>query len=139
MTITDHQVRQHFLKVKDHLDQVMYSLIRTTDHDLADELFIRIREGETTFAQMARIYSQGPEAKTGGIIGPAPLKQVHPLLVEALRSSEPGQVIKPFWFKQFSIILRLEDYIQARFKDHEKNIRTALDPQNKLTSTHPGI
>ena len=37
MAPTENQVRQHFLKLKDHLDQIVYSLIRTEDHDMADE------------------------------------------------------------------------------------------------------
>ena len=127
MAPTENQVRQQFLKLKDHLDQVVYSLIRTEDHDMADELFVRIKEGEATFARMARIFSQGPEAKTGGIIGPVCLQQAHPEIAERLRSCPVGRILKPFWFKQFSIILRVEDIIGARFEDHRDQIRQHLE------------
>ncbi|EAU73362.1 hypothetical protein RS9916_27664 [Synechococcus sp. RS9916] len=33
MVPTDNQVRQHFLKLKDHLEQVVYSLIQTECRD----------------------------------------------------------------------------------------------------------
>ena len=126
MTPTDNQVRTHFLNIKDHLDRVVYSLIRTTNHEMADELFVRIKEGEATFAQMARMFSEGPEANTGGIIGPVCLQQAHPDMAERLRSTPVGRILKPFWFKEFSIILRVEDLIQARFEDHKDGIRRFL-------------
>ena len=127
MTVTKTQVRNHFLKIKDHLDEVVYSLIRTQDHDMADEMFLRIRENEATFAQMARLYSEGPEARTGGVVGPVPLPTAHPLISEKLRSTPVGRVIKPFWVKQYSVILRVEDLIQARLEDHEEGILEFLE------------
>ena len=45
---------------------------------MADQLFIRIKESEATFARITRMFSQGPEAKTGEIIGPVCLEQAHP-------------------------------------------------------------
>ena len=109
-----------------NIPQVIYSLIRTEDHDMADELFVRIKEGEATFAQMACMFSEGPEAKTGGIIDPVCLQQVHPEIAERLSSCSVGRILKPFWFKQFSVILRVEDIIGARFSDHKDMIRQHL-------------
>ena len=64
------KVRSHFMTRKSSLDQVVYSLIRTQDEGLAQELYYRVNEGEQTFEDCARDYSQGPEARTGGKLGP---------------------------------------------------------------------
>ncbi|MDM9583570.1 peptidylprolyl isomerase [Nostoc sp. GT001] len=63
-----HQLESYFLKRKRYLDQVIYSLIRTENRGIANELFFRITEGEQSFAELAREYSQGTEANTNGII-----------------------------------------------------------------------
>ena len=39
------------------LDKVSYSLLRVNDELLANELFLRIKEGEATFADIASNYS----------------------------------------------------------------------------------
>ena len=40
------------------------------DYALARELWIRLEEDETTFAQAAREFGEGPEADRHGVIGP---------------------------------------------------------------------
>lgn len=59
-----------FLSSKGSRDQVIYSLLRVKDYALARELWIRLEEDETTFAEAAREYGQGPEADRQGVIGP---------------------------------------------------------------------
>ena len=46
---------------------MVYSLIRSKDPGVAQELYFRIQEGENTFSELARQYSQGSEAQTGGL------------------------------------------------------------------------
>lgn len=64
------KLESYFLQHKHQLDQVIYSLIRTRDRDIVNELYFRIVEGEQTFAELARTYSEGAEAQTDGILGP---------------------------------------------------------------------
>ena len=44
------KLESYFLERKSQLDKVIYSLIRTEDHEVAQEFYFRLQEGEQTFA-----------------------------------------------------------------------------------------
>jgi parvulin-like peptidyl-prolyl isomerase len=104
-----------FLDRKNQLDRVVYSLIRLADEGLARELYLRLEEGESNFADLAAAYSEGPERSTRGVVGPAPLTQAHPLLVERLRTATPGVVQEPFRIERWWLVFRLESLTPATF------------------------
>lgn len=106
-----------FLQRKDHLDRVVYSLLRLQDRDLARELHLQVTEGEIDFAQLAEQYSDGPEKQTRGIVGPVPLAQAHPQLALQLRRSRPGELLEPFAIENWWLIVRLESISEASFND----------------------
>jgi len=110
-----HKAEARFLARKEQLDRVVYSLLRVEDGYLARELYLRITGGEANFADLASKYSQGPEAKTKGIVGPVPMRQAHPDLSERLRTSQPGQLLEPFKIDQWWLVARLERFEAARF------------------------
>lgn len=111
------QVNSYFLTRKTSLDQVVYSLIRTTDRGLAQEIYFRILEGEQSFGDLAREYSLGPEARTGGLLGPVSLSQPHPALSKLLSVSHPGQLWPPRAFGEWFVIIRLEEFIPAKLDE----------------------
>ena len=104
-----------FLSRKKEMDQVVYSLVRVQDPMLARELYLRILDGEATFAEVAAQFSEGPEKASHGIVGPKPLNQAHPLLAEKLLSSEPRQLLEPFPIDQWWLVARLEQCMPANF------------------------
>ena len=112
-----HKAEARFLARKEQLDSVVYSLLRLQDGYLARELYLRISGGEANFADLAASYSQGPEAKTKGIVGPVPMTQAHPAVSERLRTSQPGQLLQPFRVDQWWLVMRLERYEAAQFDD----------------------
>ena len=111
------KLESYFLSRKIELDRIIYSLIRTKDPGIAQELYFRIQEGENTFADLAKDYSQGPEAQTGGLVGPVELTQPHPALAKMLRLSQPGQLLQPTRLGEWLVILRLEELIPAQLDD----------------------
>ncbi len=106
-----------FLDRKTQLDRVVYSLIRLSDEGLARELYLRLDEGEANFADLAAEYSEGPERSTRGVVGPAPLTQAHPLLVERLRTAPAGVVQEPFRIERWWLVFRLESLTPATFDE----------------------
>jgi parvulin-like peptidyl-prolyl isomerase len=110
----DSQVESYFLKSKGQLDRVVYSLIRTKDAGVAQEIYFRIHEQEASFAELARQYSQGPEAQTGGLIGPVELNTPHPQIAQMLMTSQSGQLWPPTRVGDWFAIIRLEQYISAQ-------------------------
>ena len=112
-----HKAEAHFLARKNQLDQVVYSLIRTKDAFLAQELFLRIEGGESNFGDLAAQFSEGPEQNTKGIVGPVPLTQAHPTVAELLRTTKPGLLLHPVRLGDLWIVMRLESYSPASFDD----------------------
>jgi hypothetical protein len=108
------QVESHFLKRKRQLDRVVYSLIRTEDPALCQELYFRIQDQEQSFAEAARQYSQGPEAETYGVVGPVPMGSLMPQMAQALVSAQPAQLLRPMRLQNWFVILRLERVVPAQ-------------------------
>jgi parvulin-like peptidyl-prolyl isomerase len=112
-----HQVESHFLQRKGHLDRVLYSLIRTQNAGLAQELYFRIKDDGQPLADLARQYSEGQEAQTGGLIGPVELSVPHPALARILSISQPGQLWPPTRVGEWFVVVRLEKFLPARLDD----------------------
>lgn len=110
----NHKLESYFLNRKRALDQAIYSLIRVQDAGMAEELYFRIFENEQSFAEVAREYSQGPEAQVNGIIGPVELGNLHPRLAHLLVISQPGQLWPLISVKDWVLIVRLERLIPAQ-------------------------
>jgi parvulin-like peptidyl-prolyl isomerase len=108
------RLESYFLQSKGQLDRVVYSLIRTKDGGIAQELYFRVQEQESTFAELAKQYSQGAEAQTGGLVGPVELNVPHPKIAQMLSASKPGQLWPPAQVGEWFIILKLEKYISAQ-------------------------
>jgi parvulin-like peptidyl-prolyl isomerase len=106
-----------FLDRKQQLDRVVYSLLRLEDEGLARELYFQLQDGEATFADLAAQYAEGPERATRGIVGPVPLTQAHPQLVERLRTASIAQVQEPFQIDQWWLLFRLESLTPATFDE----------------------
>jgi hypothetical protein len=135
-----HKLESYFLKRKRQLDRVIYSLIRTKDKGIANELYFRIKEGEQSFADLAREYSEGPEAVTGGLMGPVELSTLHPILAQLLHNSPVGEVQPPVPLGEWLVIRRVEKFIPAQLDDFmrqrllQENFEAWLQEQIKQLS-----
>lgn len=111
------QAESYFLERKVKLDRVLYSLIRTKDPSLAQELYFRLNDDGESFADLARHYSEGQEAQTGGLIGPVELSVPHPMIGRMLSVSQPEQLWSPTPIGEWYVITRLEKFVPAQFDD----------------------
>lgn len=133
----ENKIEAHFLQRKKDLDVVVYSLIRLKDFFKAKELYLRIKDEEAEFGDIASEFSEGVEKKTRGIIGPSPLSAAHPKLAEKLRFIQPGEVFGPITVSQTCIIVRLETFDPAilddfmRIKMSEELFNLAIDKKAK--------
>ena len=114
------KLHSHYLKRKNQLDQVSYSLLRVKERDLANELHLRIKEGESSFEEVAEEYSEGPERLQRGRLGPMPLSQPHPMLAKLLRVSMPKQLWPPKQLENWWVVVRLEELHCAGLTDSLK-------------------
>ncbi|MEL6158867.1 MAG: peptidylprolyl isomerase [Cyanobacteria bacterium J06623_5] len=111
------QIESYFLQRKAQLDRVCYSLIRTKNASLAQEIYFRLNDDGASFSELARQYSEGQESKTGGLIGPVELNVPHPILSRMLTVSKPGQLWAPTQIGEWLVIARLEQFEPAQFND----------------------
>lgn len=109
-----------YLRYKDKLDRVLYSLIRVEDAGLIQELYYSIEAGEIRFGDAAERYSCGPESKTQGIIGPVDLTTPHPEIASRLRTASPGVISEPFQASDWHSIIRLEYRFESVFDEATK-------------------
>ena len=111
-------LEETFLASRGDRDEVIYSLLRVQDAGLARELWIRLEEGETTFAEAAHQHGVGEEAQRKGVIGPMPIGLLQPaVLQEILRSLRPGQLSAPRQLGEWHVLMRLEQLKPARFDE----------------------
>ena len=101
-----------FLKFKDRLDRVLYSIIRVSSEALAYHLFYAIDHDEISFSDAAEQFSDGVEARSAGIVGPVDLCTPHPEIASRLKRGRPGELFEPFkadeWFLVVSLLYRFE-------------------------------
>ena len=110
----------YFVQRKSKLDRIIYSLIRTDDPGVAQELYFRILDDPSIFPDIARKYSKGAEAQTGGLVGPVEMSTPHPMMMQMLSSSQPGELKPPVKIGEWFVILRLEKMSPAKLDDQMK-------------------
>ena len=106
-----------FLQRKEELDQATYSLLRVKDSGIAHELYLQLEAGETSFEKLATNYSEGPEQRSGGRVGPTPISSAHPQLQQLLRTAPIGVVLEPLAIEQWWVVARPEERLEASFDD----------------------
>jgi parvulin-like peptidyl-prolyl isomerase len=111
------KVESHFCQRKVQIDQVVFSMIRVKEIDVAEEIFFRIHSGEATFMELAPRYSEGTEAKTKGISGPVELGKLDPNLAGALVSARPEEVLPPMNISNWWVIVQLEAILPAQLDE----------------------
>lgn len=116
------ELPSYYLKRKPLLDSITYSILRVKDENLSLELFLRIKDKESSFKELAIKYSEGPEANSGGSIGPVSMTNVHPVIAKLLTISEAGQLWPPRKIEDWWIIIRLEELKNTELNDPVKNM-----------------
>lgn len=111
------RLEQYFLQRKRYLDRVVYSMIRTADPGLTQELYFRAKEQEASFADLAKTYSQGAEALTNGIVGPVTIASLPPQIAQKLAGLQPDKISSPIKFQNQWVILKLEHFLPAQLNE----------------------
>jgi PPIC-type PPIASE domain len=107
----------YFLERKSQLDRIVFSVMQLDDGSIAQELYFRVKSGETPFAELALKYSQGVEAQAGGKVGPMPIANLHPDMARQIGLLQPGQVSPLFIINNAFIFVQLNEMIPAQFDD----------------------
>jgi parvulin-like peptidyl-prolyl isomerase len=112
------RVSDYYQQVKQQLRRVTYSILQVEDGLLAQELFFRVQSGEQSFAELAIEYSQDEMAAKGGLVGPIPIKEVPPALIQVLSQLNPGGLSPLFQLGRYYGFLRLNQLISPQLDQH---------------------
>lgn len=104
-----------FLEQGSLLDQVRFSVLQTTDPDLAQEWFFKLQDCETDYADLAS-NSIGDEQRSGGSVGPLRIRDLQSPLDLLLRRATPGVVQPPLLTPAGRTwVVRLDQRLPARW------------------------
>ena len=115
------QAATMFLKNKAKLDKVSYSMIWIEDEALANEVFVRIKEGECSIDDAILMSTNPPQGLAIGRVGPVKLLELPDALAELLRISQPKQVWPPIKVEKGWAIVKNEKLWPAVFNKEEKS------------------
>ena len=113
----------NYLKYKSFFDIVTYSIIRVDSESKSKEIYLQLKDDKRVFSELVNKYSQGPERKSQGIIGPIRLNQGHPILQKQIIQNKDLCFSQPFKIDSKWIIIKVENFIESKLDDFvEKEI-----------------
>lgn len=110
----------HFLKRKEQFDHVTYSQLTVSNSFLAQEFFLRLKENESSFAELGGSLRKGGQEHGQGRFGPIPMSNVPAALAKQLRSTSPGTLLEPIQVQNSWLIVRLEKFQPTQFDESMK-------------------
>ena len=120
------EIKSYYIERKNDLDELKFMLIRVSCENLANELYLRIKEEENTFTELAEQYSEGPERRSRGIIGPAKKNILHPELVKFLSESNKDELNHPIKIDSNFFITKLLD---IKIRPLDKDLKMTLSKE----------
>lgn len=112
-----HKAELHYLTRKEQFDRVSYSQLIVKNQNLAQELFLRIKEDEAKFVDLVMELTRGSDRKLQWQIGPIPIARVPKPLVRPLQSNTPGTLLEPIKVQAKWVVVRLEQYQPTEFDE----------------------
>ncbi len=132
----DGDVEQYFLTRRDDLERITYRTIRVKQMGLAEELYLRVINGEETFENLASIYSEGEERMAAGLLGPMAITDPHPAITAVLKNLAPGEVHPPIAVESWYLVIKSEQRKPAKLS---KSLRLELESELLNRDLQPNI
>jgi len=107
----------HYLTRKEQFDLITFSQLSVSNSFLAQELFLRLKEGEAGFQDLAEELNQNNERKGQVTIGPVPMSRLPAELSKPLRAASPGAVLEPIKVQNSWRIVRLEQFQPTQYDE----------------------
>ena len=125
------ELSQYFIKRKDYLDLYYYTIIKVKNKDLADEIYIRIKEEESTFEEIVNNFSNDNEIFYAEKIGPISLNNIEDPIASLIKIGDLNQLFQPKSLNKFWFILRKDNVLKAEFNNQQK-IKLSLELGEKF-------
>ena len=106
-----------YLKHKDRYDRINYRRLQSSNADVMQEVFFRLKDQEDSWETMARQFPGAP-ANADARQKEIPASQIEEPLLAALRKAGPGVVIRPLHVNDNTVVVaQLESIEASRFDD----------------------
>ena len=125
------EIAQYFINRKDYLDLYYYTIIKVKNKELADEIYIRLKEKESTFEEIANNFSNENEGFYSEKVGPIPINKMEDAIASLIKIGELNQLFQPKLLNGFWFILRKENVMKAEF-NHQQKIKLSLELGEKF-------
>ncbi len=93
--------------------KVSLQAIVLLEYDEAVRLLDQIKNGEYSFEEAAKKYSQGPAAQDGGDMGLVRWNRLAPEWHEALKNLEAGEISEPFAMRGGGVLLQVREILSS--------------------------
>jgi len=111
-----------YLKHKDSYDMITYRRLQSSNADVMQEVFFRLKDQEDSWETLARQFP-GAKPDADARIGPIPVTQIDPVIVEALRRCNPDTVLSPLLVQDQVVVMQLEKFEASKLDD---NVRAQI-------------
>jgi len=125
------KLSEYFQIRKRDLDMFNYSIIKVSNKEIADELYLRIKEKESRFEDIAYEFSEGNEKYTSGKVGPISINKIESAISSLINVSNINQLWQPKISEGKWFILRLDNILSAEFNNTCK-IKLSLELGEKF-------
>lgn len=127
----ENNLSNYFSIRKKNLDNFYYSIIKVNNKELADEFYLRIKENEASFEEIAYQFPEVIDQKSKIKIGPVSINEVEASIGSLIKVGEKNQIWKPKLFKGIWLIVRLDNILRAEFNQNLK-IKLSLELGDKF-------
>ena len=125
------ELSQYFIKRKDFLDLYYYTIIKVKNKEIAEEIYIRIKEEESTFEEIVNKFSFDKENFYGEKIGPISINNMEDAIASLIKIGDLEQLFPPKLSNGFWFILRKDNVLKAEFNQQQK-IKLSLELGEKF-------
>ena len=125
------ELNQYFIKRKDYLDLYYYTIIKVKNKEVADEIYIRIKEKESTFEEIANNFSRDEQDFHIEKIGPISITNIDDSIAPLIKIGDLNQLFQPKLLNGFWFILRKDNILKAKF-NHQQKIKLSLELGEKF-------
>ena len=127
----ENNLSNYFSIRKKNLDNFYYSIIKVKNKELADEFYLRIKENEASFEEIAYQFPEVIDQKSKIKIGPVSINEVEASIGSLIKVGKKNQIWKPKLFKGIWLIVRLDNILRAEFNQNLK-IKLSLELGDKF-------
>ena len=106
-----------FLQRRGEFDQVVLTMLRLHDPDLATELYFQLQEGEYSFHELVERHANEADRLRRGVVGPVPVNRLNPLLTRVVRRYQPGELIPPLDINGVVHLIQVDSHQPGRLDD----------------------